>query len=369
MIKESNAIRIPVYEPFLSGRVKEYVNRCLDSNWISSRGEFISRFERSFSKYLNVDNATTVSNGTVALHLALHALGIGSGDEVIVPTLTYVASINSIAYVGATPIFVDSCENSWNIDPEQIVSKITEKTKAIMVVHLYGNPCAMKEILNICKQHNLLLIEDAAEAFGSKYNNSYIGTFGDVSTFSFFGNKTITTGEGGMIVSNVSSLGKRISKLKNHAVSLEREYWHDEIGFNYRMTNICAAIGVAQLEDANNIIEKKRQLAEWYKAELDGTSLVFQFDSIGTINTYWMVSVVAKSGTIRDGIRAYLKEHGVETRPFFVPAHVMPVFRLKGNAFPVAESLGQRGLNLPSYPGLTRKEISYICSLIKDHLN
>lgn len=358
---------IPVYQPSLSGRERQYVNECLDSSWISSKGEFVTRFEKDFASYLEVGHATTVSNGTVALHLALYALGIGAGDEVIVPTLTYIASVNAISYVGATPVFVDSCEASWNLDPRQIEAKITDKTKAVMAVHLYGGPCDMSPILEICRQHGLYLIEDVAEAFGSRYQGRATGTFGNIATFSFFGNKTITTGEGGMVVSNDELLIQRVAYLKSQAVSPQREYWHEEIGFNYRMTNICAAIGLAQLERAAEIIEKKRRVARWYKAGLESLPLVFQDDNDDTLNTYWMVSVVASDSFMRDSIRDHLKKHGVATRPFFHPAHTMPPFR-SDDRFPVAESLSARGLNLPSYPELSADDVSYICTVIRDAL-
>ncbi len=363
----ANKSAIPVYQPELSGNEKIYVDRCLDSTWISSKGEYVTRFQSDFCSYLNIGHATAVSNGTVALHLALQTLGIGPGDEVIVPTLTYIASVNAIAYVGAIPVFVDSEEHSWNIDPRQIVSKITPKTKAILVVHLYGAPCDMVQIMEICKQHKLILIEDAAEAFGTQYHGQYAGSFGDISTFSFFGNKTITTGEGGMVVSNNKQLIERAAYLKSQAVSSVREYWHDEIGFNYRMTNICAAIGVAQLERADQILKRKRDLATWYRAELAGTSLTFQTDYPDSINSYWMVSALADDASTRDKIRNYLKDRCIETRPLFYPAHTMPSFKTI-ESFPVAESLSQRGLNLPSYPGLTREQVAYICSKIKEAL-
>ena len=358
-----NTIKIPVYKPLLVGKEHEYVKQCLDSSWISSKGEFVSRFEENFSQYINA-HATTVANGTVALHLALLALGLGVGDEIIVPTFTYIASVNSIAYVGATPIFVDSLKDSWNLDPIEIRKKLTARTKAIMVVHIYGNPCAMDEIVTICKEHNLLLIEDAAEAFGSKYRNKYVGTFGDISTFSFFGNKTITTGEGGMVVAKDPKIIAKVCKLKSQSVSATKEYWHDEIGFNYRMTNVCAAIGVAQLEEADSIIQKKRLLTEWYKNALQNCQFSFQKEDDAIFNTYWMVSLVAANNAVRDGIREYLKQHGVETRPFFYPAHTMPVFKTD-NSYPIAEELSKCGLNLPSYPGLTKEEVEYICVLIK----
>lgn len=358
---------IPVYKPSLVGNEKKYVNECLDSNWISSKGKFVSQFENSFADYLKVSGATSVSNGTVALHLALEALGIGRGDEVIVPTLTYIASVNAIAMVGAVPVFIDSVEGSWNIDHKQIADKITSKTKAVMVVHLYGLPCEMDAIVDICRANNLYLIEDAAEAFGSKYNDRNVGSFGDISTFSFFGNKTLTTGEGGMVVSNDTGLIERAAYLKGQAVSNIREYWHDEVGYNYRMTNICAAIGLAQLERADTVILKKRELAFWYKAELSELPILFQEDKEDIFNSFWMVSILLESEEVRDRVRESLKTNGIETRPLFYPAHTMPAFKSE-ISFPVAENLSKRGMNLPSYPELTRSDITFICSEIKKAL-
>jgi perosamine synthetase len=221
----------------------------------------------------------------------------------------------------------------------------------------------MDSITKICKQHQLLLIEDVAEAFGTKYKGKYVGSFGDISTFSFFGNKTITTGEGGMVASNHQSLISRAAFLKSQAVSPTREYWHDEIGFNYRMTNICAAIGVAQLECADSILQRKRELANWYRKDLANTNLVFQEDNEDAFNSYWMVSILAKNEVERDNVRQYLKAHSIETRPFFYPAHVMTIFKTE-DSHPVAESLSVRGMNLPSYPSLTREQVSYITSKI-----
>ena len=355
---------IPVYEPMLVGNEKKYVNECLDSTWISSKGKFVSQFENDFAQYIGVENATTVSNGTVALHLALETLGIGPGDEVIVPTLTYIASVNAIAMVGAIPVFVDSLEGTWNINFNQIKAKITPKTKAVMVVHLYGLPCAMNEIVQVCKENSLFLIEDAAEAFGSKYNNQHVGTFGDISTFSFFGNKTITTGEGGMVVSNKRDIIQKAAYLKSQAVSNVKEYWHDELGYNYRMTNICAAIGLAQLEKADAVIKKKRELRNWYYEELRGVPVLFQEETSSIFNTYWMVSILFESESIKDKIRSALNANGIETRPLFYPAHTMPRFK-SDEIFPVAESLSKRGINLPSYPKLSREDIARICTEIR----
>lgn len=354
---------IPVYQPTLLGNEKAYVLECIDTKWISSKGNFVSRFEDEFTKFIGVGHCTAVSNGTVALQLALLTLGIGPGDEVIVPTLTYISSVNAIAYVGAVPVFVDSKEGSWNIDPAQIEMKISSKTKAILAVHLYGAPCDMAPILSICSKYNLLLIEDAAEAFGTKYYGKYVGSFGDISTFSFFGNKTITTGEGGMLASNNKQLIERAAYLKSQSVSPTREYWHDEIGFNFRMTNICAAIGLAQLEYADEILRKKRELAGWYREDLCSTSLTFQEDNRDALNSYWMVSILAKNLEERDKIRLHLKNNDIETRPLFYPAHTMPVFKTE-DSYPTAESLSNRGLNLPSYPNLTREQVSYITTKI-----
>jgi perosamine synthetase len=356
---------IPVYQPSLVGNEKAYVSECLDTTWISSKGAYVTRFEEDFVNFLRMRDATSVSNGTVALHLALHTLGIGKDDEVIVPTLTYIASVNAIAFVGATPVFVDSDPDTWNLDVAKIERVITPRTKAILAVHLYGAVCEMDKLQALCKKHNLLLIEDVAEAFGSQFHGRFAGTFGDISTFSFFGNKTITTGEGGMVASNDSSTIARAAYLKSQAVSPTREYWHDEIGFNFRMTNICAAIGVAQLEQANSIIEAKRRLATWYQEDLDGLPITFQAELPYTVHTYWMVSILANDTAMRDRIRQVLKEAGVETRPLFPPAHMMPMFQ-SNEVFPVAENLSSRGLNLPSYPSLTRDQVSYISAKIKE---
>jgi len=360
----NNDYNIPVYRPSISGNEKQYVNECLDSSWISSKGDFVTRFEKNFSDFLNIKSSTTVSNGTVALHLALHALKIGPGDEVIVPTLTYIATVNAILYTGATPVFVDSLEDSWNIDYNQIESKITPKTKALLIVHLYGNPCAMDQIMEICDHHNLHLIEDMAEAFGATYNNNFVGGFGDLATFSFFGNKTITTGEGGMLSSNNTELIEYAAYLKSQSVSPVKEYWHDEIGFNFRMTNICAAIGVAQLENVNDILYKKQQINKWYQNNLQDTDLEFQFVDKSAVSSYWMVTLLAENSSMRDTIRTYLKKKGVDTRPMFYPAHTLPIFHID-KSFPIAESLSKKGISLPSYPDLGEEDIFNICRLIK----
>lgn len=359
---------IPVYQPFLCGREKEYVNQCLDTTWISSRGTFIQRFEEAFAKYIGMPHATTVCNGTVALHLAMVALGLKAGDEVIVPTLTYVASVNTVLQTGASVVYADSLPDSWNVDPADIARKITSRTKAVMAVHLYGQPCDMDALTALCREHKLLLIEDCAEAFGTLYKGRHVGTFGDAATFSFFGNKTVTTGEGGMVVMRTAEMHERAAHLKNQGVSKTREYWHDVLAYNYRMTNIQAAIGLAQLEQAGEIIRRKRQIAQWYREGLAGLPISVHREMPDCFHSYWMCSVLADSPTARDAIRAHLKANEVETRPLFPTTHLMPHCAGEGD-FPVAQRLSACGMNLPSYPALTQEDVVKICGLIRAALS
>jgi perosamine synthetase len=361
--------RYPVYQPSLTGNEKKYVNECLDSTWISSKGKFIAEFEDSFKSYIGARHAATVSNGTVAIHLALLALGIGPEAEVIVPTLTYIASVNAIAYTGATPVFCDSLKSTWQMDPDDVRRKITPRTRAILAVHLYGQPCEMEELVKIAREHNLFLVEDCAEAFGTYYKGRHVGTFGDIGTFSFFGNKTITTGEGGMVVTDDDTLHDRMTHFKGQGLAKYREYWHDVIGYNYRMTNICAAIGLAQLERADSVIVQKRQIAEWYKRELKEFPLTFQKETVDVQHSYWMVSILVADAADRDPLRNTLRQHSIETRPVFYPVHSMPMYSSAYQRHPVAESLGWRGINLPSYPSLDEVSVKEICSVIRDHFD
>ena len=356
--------KIPVYQPSLVGNEKKYVNDCLDSNWISSKGKYVSLFEKEFASYVNVNYATGVCNGTVALHLALLALGIGQGDEVIVPTLTYIASVNAISYTGATPIFVDSLPDTWQIDPEEVRKSITPRTKAIMAVHLYGHPCEMSVLKEIAAQYRLFLIEDCAEAIGSKYEGTHVGTFGDIATFSFYGNKTITTGEGGMVITNDQTIFDRVVHFKGQGLAKYREYWHDTIGYNYRMTNICAAIGLAQLEQVETILSKKRHVAELYRKLLEGSNFEVHGEIGNVYHSYWMVSILVSQANQRDVVREHLKQAGIETRPVFYPVHTMPMYSHKFQKHKVAEDIGWRGINLPSYPDLEDQDIMKICDLL-----
>lgn len=358
-------IEIPIYKPSLLGREKEYVLDCLESTWISSKGKYTQRFEEKFADKIQVTYAAGVCNGTVALHLALLALGIGPGDEVIVPTLTYIAPANAIAYAGATPVFVDSVRSSWQMDPEDVRKNISSKTRAIMAVHLYGHPCEMDALMQIALEHGLFVVEDCAEAFGTLYKGKHVGGFGHISTFSFYGNKTITTGEGGMVVTNDRTLYERAVHLKGQGLIPHREYWHDVIGYNYRMTNICAAIGLAQLEQADEFIAKKRQIAEWYRDDLKNLPLECHREVGDVKHSYWMNSILVDDASKRDALRDHLLKRGIETRPLFYPAHTMPMYSGKYQRHPVAEYLGCRGVNLPSWPGLKKIQISEISHAIR----
>lgn len=359
---------IPVYQPDLSGNEKKYVNECIDSSWISSKGSFISRFETTFADRIGVQHATSVCNGTVALHLALLALGVGPGDEVIVPTLTYIAPVNAITYTGATPVFVDSLPDTWQIDPEDVVRKLSPKTKAILPVHLYGQACDMSRLKSIAEQQRIFIVEDCAEAFGTYVGAHHVGTLGDIAVFSFFGNKSITTGEGGMVVSNDRTLIERARHFKGQGLATHREYWHDVVGYNYRLTNIACAIGVAQLERADALLARKKLIAERYRAKLANAPVTFQADHADTTHSHWMISILTRSPEQREPLRQALATAGIETRPVFYPVHTMPMYAHSYRRYPVAEDLSWRGINLPSWPGLTDEQVDQICEVIETHL-
>jgi perosamine synthetase len=357
-------IKYPVYQPSLTGNEKKYVLECLDSTWISSKGKFINQFEKSFADYIGVTHATSVCNGTVALHLAMLALGIGPDDEVIVPTLTYIASVNSIVYTGATPVFVDSIEDTWQMDPTDVIQKITPKTKAVLAVHLYGHACDMEALSKICKEHDLFLIEDCAEAIGTKFKGKHVGTFGDISTFSFFGNKTMTTGEGGMVVTNDQTLYDRANHFKGQGLAMHRQYWHDVVGYNFRMTNICASIGLAQLEQVDQFIARKREIADYYQKGLANSKYKFHQETENVFHTFWMCSILVDSPDKREPLRNHLAAAGIETRPLFYPVHTMPMYAQRFQKHQVAEKLGWLGINLPSYPGLSNSDLDFIIKTI-----
>jgi perosamine synthetase len=359
---------IPLTEPLLNGRELEYVTECIRTNWVSSLGTFVTRFEQEFAAFCGCRFGIAVSNGTVALHLSLVTLGIGPGDEVIVPTLTFVATANAVRYTGATPVFVDAEPRTWNMDPDALAVAVTSRTRAIIPVHTYGHPADMDPILEIARRHDLAVIEDAAEAHGAEYKGKRVGNLGTLGCFSFYGNKIITTGEGGMVVTDDEALARRSQFLKDHAMSPDNRYWHPEVGFNYRLTNIQAALGVAQLERIDDLIAVRRQAAARYNADLAGVpGLVLPPEAAWAKNVYWMYSVLIEDGYgfSRDQVMAGLKARGVDTRPFFYPAHTMPPYDT-GQRLPVAEALSRRGLNLPSGPTLTGEQIAYISRILRE---
>ncbi len=362
--------KIPVAEPDIGEEELRNVIEAVKSNWVSSKGPFIEEFEADFSRYTDVKYGVSASNGTTALHLALAALKIEPGDEVIVPTLTFVAVSNAVIYMGAKPVLVDSTPDYWCIDPDQITSKITKKTKAIIPVHVYGHPCDLAPIMKIAKDHNLSVIEDCAEAHGAEYNGRKVGSFGDIACFSFYGNKIITTGEGGMCLTNDADLAKRMKILRDHGMNPEKRYWHECVGFNYRMTNMQAALGVAQLKKMDSFINKKRAIAKLYNSLLDGVAGVTLHPEMPWAkNVYWLYSVLINSeryGKTRDNLIKELARNDVETRPFFYPTHVMPPYikYAKNCCFPVADNLSSTGINLPSGVKLTENDIAKVSELI-----
>ncbi|RWB56741.1 DegT/DnrJ/EryC1/StrS aminotransferase family protein [Mesorhizobium sp.] len=359
--------RYPVYKPYFTGKERDYVLDCIDSTWISSKGKYIGEFEGKFARYLEMPHALSVSNGTVALHLALQALGIGPGDEVLVPTLTYIASANAVTYTGAKVVFVDSDVDYWQIDINDARRRITPRTRAIMPVHLYGHACDMGAVLALAREHDLFVIEDCAEAIGTRYAGQLVGTFGHIGCFSFFGNKTITTGEGGMLVTRDSTIADRIARLKGQGLAKDREYWHDIVGYNYRMTNICAAIGSAQMEAIDEVLGRKRALAATYSEALRGLPLELHREQQGTVHSYWMVTMLLDDPYHRDPLRSHLKLAGIETRPLFHPLHQMNMYLRPGESYAVADMIAPRGVNLPSYPDLSDGDVHEIAGSIRGY--
>ncbi len=360
---------IPVSQPALVGNEKTYVIDCLDSNWISSNGKYIHLFEQKFAEYLGVKHALSCCNGTTALHLALLASGVGHGDEVIVPTLTYVATANTVAYTGAQPVLADCEPDTWNIDTAKIEALITTRTKAIIPVPLYGHPCDMDPILDLARRHKLFVIEDAAEALGASYKGRLCGSIADISTFSFYGNKTITTGEGGMVVTNDDELAARIKIFKGQGMDQNRRYWFPQIGYNYRMTNIQAAIGLAQMENVDLFLAKRRTIADMYKLHLaDIPGITLPIIKEYAEHSWWMYSILIENeyGQRRDAVMKKLDDYGVETRPFFYPMHIMPVYSGGGSNLDVAVSVAKKGINLPTYYELCEEYIVYIANILRD---
>lgn len=363
---------IPVCEPFLSGKELEYVADCLKTNWISSKGKYIEEFEERFAAYCGCKYGITTTSGTTALHLALVSVGIGPGDEVLIPTFTMMATAFAVVYTGARPVLVDAEPETWNIDTVKIEEKITDKTRAILPVHIYGHPCDMGPIMEVAQKHNLYVIEDAAEAHGAEYKGRKAGGIGHVNCFSFYANKIITTGEGGMVVTNDEGIAEKARRLKDLAHSPEKRFLHSDIGFNYRMTNIQAAIGLAQFERIDELVERRRKNAYLYNSKLkDIPGITLPPEKEWAKNVYWMYAILIQDefGMNRDKVMERLREKEIDTRAFFIPAHQQPAFQNMGlfqsESYPVAEELGRRGLYLPSGSGLTEEQIESICQRVK----
>lgn len=357
-------MKVPVNEPLITEAAKQYVANAMATGWVSSAGPRIEEFERAFADYIGVKHAIFTTSGTSALHVSLRALDIGPGDEVIVPDFTMIASPFSVMYTGATPVFVDIDLETLNIDATLIEAKITEHTKAIMPVHIYGLPCDMDPIIEIAKKHNLAVVEDAAEVHGAEYKGKKCGSIGTINAFSFYGNKIITTGEGGMITTDDDALAARARWLKDLAHSPQKRFKHDELGFNYRPTNLQAAVGLGQLEAIDRLLERKRTMAALYNEKLAGLSgLTLPKEVDYATNVYWMYAVIIDSG--RDELCSKLKEKGVDTREFFLPCHSQPAINLQMDEdFSVTENASKQGFYLPSGLAITDEQIEYVCDTL-----
>ena len=366
---------IPVCEPYLAGNELKYVTEAVSTGWISSSGPYVNRFEEEFAKYCDCKYAVSVCNGTIALHLALLALGIGKGDEVIIPSFTMIASAFAVCYTGAKPVFVDADKETWNIDVTKIEEKVTPRTKAIMPVHIFGKMCDMDVICAIAQKYNLYVVEDAAEAHGATYHGKKAGSFSDIAGFSFFANKNITTGEGGMVVTNNEELYNKAKYFKNVCFPLNgpRTYSHDDIGYNYRMSNVVAAIGLAQVEKADDYRAMRIKNHSFYRKYLkEVPGITFQSGPVDNcIDVCWMNTVVIdpkEYGHTKDELIAHLKENGIDTRLLFTGMHKQKAMKDFGcdcsGEYPVCEWLTQNGFYLPSSSSLSEEKIEYICSVI-----
>jgi perosamine synthetase len=365
---------LPIAAPVIGDFEIECVTDAIRSGWVSSIGPYIEKFESGFAEYIGVKHAITVSNGTTALHLALHALGIGPNDEVIIPDLTFAATAHAVMQTGATPVLVDVESDTWCMDPHAVRRAVSEKTRAIMPVHLFGHPADMNAIGEIAAANKLLVIEDAAEAHGANVGERKVGSLGNVGAFSFYGNKVITTGEGGMLTTDDDDLAARLRFLKDHGMSKDRRYFHTELAFNYRMTNLQAALGFAQLSQIEIFIEKKRQIFDWYReglADLEGAKL--NVERPGYRNVFWMINLILpeEKRLARDEICARLKAYGIDTRPFFVAMSELPhlnKLRQVGSADDgcgISFALSQTGFSLPSGCDLTRKDVKRVVEVVK----
>jgi perosamine synthetase len=359
---------INFYKPFIGIEEKKKLLDCLKSSWISSKGKYIELFENKFSTYTKIKYCATTTNGTTALHLALLSLEFKSGDEILVPSFTYIASVNCIKYLNAKVVFVDSDIDNYQIDINDLKKKISRKTKAIICPHLYGNACDIDELKKIKKKYKVAIIEDCAEAIGTFYRRKHVGGFFDVSTFSFFGSKTITTGEGGMVCSNNKKIINKVKKLRGQGLQNENKYyWHDVIGYNYRMTNLCASIGVAQLSKIKKILKIKKKIANFYLDHLKNLPIKFIKTTPHTKNSYWLFTIMVKNSSIKNSLIKFLKDKKIETRPFFHLVSNMPMYSKEKIQFAKsfrAEKISRLGICLPSHPNLTTGNQLQICQTI-----
>ena len=370
--KNTPRMIVPVNEPVITQAAKRYVAEAMEAGWISSAGPAVALFEKRFADYLGVRHAITTPSGTAALHLALVTLGIGRGDKVILPDFTMISTVCAVLYTGATPVFIDSEPETYTIDTTLLARAITSRTKAFLPVHIYGHSADMEPILALARAHNLSVIEDAAEAHGATYKTRLCGSLGDMGCFSFYGNKIITTGEGGMVVTNDDDLASRARLLKDMAHSPSRRFRHEELGFSYRMTSLQAACGVGQLEHIDAFLEKKRWIASEYRKRLsnvEGLRLPTTKPWAG--NVYWMYAVLVEDSfpISRSMLCKAMMARGVETRNFFLSSASQPMVQtLIGvqGTFPVSENLAARGLYLPSGLALTQDQLDYVCEIIHE---
>lgn len=363
-------VYFPVAIPNLNGNEFKYLTDAFLSTWISSSGEYIGRFEKGFAEYCDCQYGVAVSNGTVALHLALITLGIGEGDEVIVPDLTFAATINTVLHAKATPVIVDIEEDSWCISPIEIEKAITPKTKAIIPVHIYGQVCDMKSIMKIAREYNLKVIEDCAEAHGAMFEGKKVGSHGDIGCFSFYGNKVITTGEGGMCTTNNHEMDEKMRILRDHGMSKTKRYWHDMVGYNYRMTNLQAAIGLAQLERIDLIHKNRMKYEENYKNIIQDNKITFQKDLPDRSRIIWLVSILLDDTIDKGKYIEMLKEKGIDARQFFYPLSDMDIYKKYcATETPITHKISKKGINLPTYESLKSiEEISVLFLKTKHHL-
>lgn len=354
--------------PSLGEKEKEYLLQAVDTGYVSTFGPFVPGFEEKFAQYVGTKRAVSTQSGTAAIHIALYELGIGEGDEVIVPALTFVATVNPVLYVGARPVIVDVEPETWNIDPEEIKRNITQKTRAIIPVHLYGNPCKMEAIMEIATENDLYVIEDATESLGAVYGNRQTGTFGDLGCFSFNGNKTITTGGGGMVVGNEVKRLEHIKFLVNQARDEANGYYHPEVGFNYRMTNIEAALGLAQMERLDNFLLTKREGNDIYKKELKGVeSIRFQKEYEGAKSSWWLTCIILEKNIDISALQRELKDKGIPTRRIFMPVTEFPPYKqYKKSAYQNSYHIYDKGLCLPSSTLNSKDDIYYVCKIIEE---